>query len=287
MPSLPPWWRRVIREEIDATAALRDLGVDIDRSNLLLRPRHGSDETALVTLSQRPTGAAHATVLELSSLVETCLAAGTAALPAAIGRTAGLLRQAAATVRHGQPTEVWLLGPGDLQPVERTFDFATEWSRRVAAPLRRELPLHLTPGQASIWPRSRAALERALDALTNRPFSAFGDVVERGPDIVRLQAGRGIAFGPRHVVARGPVGDESIPVALLPRALRAEELELDLHTLMARFWMRAAEHMTTTATAPDGSPTAAPSLEGAPGPITSPPAADAPDAVQPESERTR
>ena len=49
---------------------------------------------------------------------------------------------------------------------------------------------------------------------------------------------------------------------LLPRALRAEELELDLHTLMARFWMRAAEHMTTTATAPDGSPTAAPSLEG-------------------------
>lgn len=226
----------------DASSLLREQGVAVDRQSLVLRSRTSCDDAAIAALSRRPTGPGHATILELHSVVETAITAGFAAVPAALSALVHRIATAAGRVRSGPPTEVWVLGLGDLQPVTTMFDFQTTWNKSKATPIADELEIQINLGRVIIRARTQVARDIACDVLSSKAFRAFGSIAEAADLQLRFVAARNIAFGRRRVTARPPNHEEANLTALLPRAPRALELALDLRTMIARFWMRAAAH---------------------------------------------
>lgn len=259
--------RTLLAGAADATPLLRELGVAVDRSSLVLRSTASCDDQAIATLSRRPTGPAHATILELRSVVETGVAAGLDAVPAALSLLAQRIARTALRVRSGEPTEVWVLGLGDLQPVATTFDFEPAWRHSRAGPIAGELEVLIGLGCVTLRATNQRARDIACGVLTGWPFRQYGSVTEEFDQRLRFVAAPSVAFGRRRVAARPPNREEAGLQALLPRAPRAAEIAPDLRAMIARFWMRAAAHASLghAAPAPDTSPaTAAPtSVDGA------------------------
>jgi len=240
----------LLRGCADAVPLLRELGVATDRSSLVLRSTTACDDSAIAALSRRPTGPANATILELRSVVQAGLTAGLDAVPAALSQLAERIAAAARRVRSGEPTEVWLLGLGDLQPVTATFDFERAWQDSKAAPIARELESQVGLGCVTIRASNERARDIARDVLTREPFRQFGSVTTTFDLQLRFLAAANVAFGRERVAARPPDREEAELQALLPRQPRASEIALDLRTMIARFWMRAAAHADLRAVTP-------------------------------------
>lgn len=255
----------------DATPQLRDLGVEVDRSSVVLRPAASCDAAVVSALAARARAPAPVTVLELRSVLDTAVTAGEGAARRAVAELAELVAAAAdALTRAGGPTETWLVGLGEPVPVARTFDFAGAWRRSAAAPLGRELSVAVGLDRAHLRAATASARDLAVDVLRRPPFRGAG-VVADGWDGPRFLAEPGVAFGSRRVLARPPHPHEAAPVALLPRAPRAADAELDLRGLIARFWMRAAAHAARTAPEPQPAAPAPATVDDVRGPLVSAP----------------
>ncbi|MCA8973217.1 MAG: hypothetical protein KDC98_00775 [Planctomycetes bacterium] len=260
MPAGDTDWQHFFGDDGDATPWLRDVGVAVDRSNLVLRPAHWSDADAIAGIDRRPTGPAQVTILELRAVLESCRRSGPAALPAAIGHAADRLRHIADRLRAGDPCEIWLLGLGELEPVSRSFDFDREWRRGLPPPLGDELSTIIAPAVVTIGTTSLEATERARATLASPPFRGKGTGVVMNPFRLEFRASHGLAFGARRQPMRAAHREEATTVAVLPRPTREPALPLDLRGFVARFWLRASGHGLDL-DVPRGAPTTATSTD--------------------------
>ena len=188
--------------ELDATADLRNLGIDVDRSSLLLRPAGRTDETAMQALAGRALGPAPVTLFEATSVLAQAIAGGTHAALVAAAELGTMLTRLGTRVRRGDLPEVWLIGLGSAAAVHTTFDLDAAWQQHVLAPLADDLALRLLPGLATILGDNQRALDLAAHTLGNAPFARHGHLLPRRPGRLRFAAGAGIAFGKRRTCAR-------------------------------------------------------------------------------------
>ncbi|MEO6597100.1 MAG: hypothetical protein ABIP94_20335 [Planctomycetota bacterium] len=239
--SMPPSPAHTLLRAFDATAALRNMGIEVDRSCLTLRPRGRTDETAIEILTRRATGPARVTVFEATGVLTQAIVGGANAALAAAARLALQLERLATNLRAFDLPEVWFVGLGSACAVHTSFDFDAAWRPRVTAPLANELTLRCTPGVATIFGKNQRALDIATHLLAQTPFTRHGRLLPSASGRLRFAALGGVAFTDRRVLARAPREDEARALAVLPRAPRTTENELDLAGLLARFWMRAVE----------------------------------------------
>lgn len=231
---------------LDATEHLRDLGVEVDRSALTLRPSHRSDPTAIERLARRATGPAPVTLFAANDVLALAETDGARGLQVAMAQLACNLERLTAVLRRGELPETWLVGLGSPVAVRTTFDFASAWRQRIVPPLARDLALHLATGHARIVADNMQALVVLARELQKPPFAAHGRLVRAATGTLRFVAHPGIAFAAQRLHARAPRPDEAAPVAALPLAHHSEPA-LDLGGVLARFWMRAvALHAPTT-----------------------------------------
>lgn len=258
---------------LDATDRLRDAGVAVDRSAVVLRPAHRSDRTAIDLLAQRPTGPAPVTLFAAGDLPLLAAREGVRGLRVGLAQLGDDLRRLGLVLRRGEAPELWLIGLGSLVPVRASFDFAAAFGRHLPPPLGRDLQLHVAAGAARVVAANRRALVLAARALARPPFAAHVAVGAGAAGTLRCLARPGVAFGRRPVVARTARSDEAAPVAALPVPHHASE-PLDVAGVMARFWLRAAAlHAPTVAPLPQPAPDRA--VASGELPITAAPAATA------------
>lgn len=225
---------------LDAVRELEDLGIGVDRSAVVLRPRGRTDATALACLTRRVTGPAEVTVLEAQDVLAQAIAGGPTAARAAEQQLSAQLERLTAHLRRGDPPEVWFVGLGAPVAVQVTFDFLTAWRRRVLVPLAHDLVLAGDAGTVTVRADNQRALELATAALHEPPFARHGHVRPLGNGRLQFTAAPSVAFARRRVTARAPLPHEANGVACAPLGDLLRVPDLDLAQLMARFWLRAA-----------------------------------------------
>ena len=231
---------RTLAFECDASDALADLGVAVDRRSLLLRPRGRTDATAIERLAERPTGPAPVTVFESTGVLDAAVVGGIRAAAAAARQLGDTLAAARSRLRRGDPPEVWFVGLGSAAPVGAMFDFAAAWRRRVAAPLARDLRVEMAAGAVRIAGANHRALQLAASVLACAPFDRHGEATAPSRGEVVFRARAGTAFGERPVAARATNTRTSTGVFAAPVGDTARRGGLAFAELLARFWMRAA-----------------------------------------------
>lgn len=225
----------------DATNELHDLGVAVDRSALVLRPAGRTDATVVARLGERATGPAPVTLLEWFDVLEAAAIGGAAATTAAMARARDLLTTSHERLRRGDAPETWFVGLGSAMPVHTTFDFGRAWNERIVPPLARELHVRVRPDVVTIHGDNRRSLDLAADWLDRSPFARIGTLAAAGPSRLRFFANDGIAFGDRRMAARTTNARSTVGVVAAPASRSALHGSDAFGTLLARFWMRAAE----------------------------------------------
>ncbi len=225
---------------LDATASLRDLGVGVDRSSLVLRPRGRDDATAAEVIGRRATGPAAVTLFASTDVLARAMLGGATAARDAARDLGTLFARLCERLRRGDPTETWFVGLGSPEPVHTTFDVEAAWRARIVAQLADETSLRVTDGVAFVAATNRRAMELAIARMHRAPFAACGTPVETGPAQFVFRARPGIAFGRERLAARAPHAADAKAVFAAPcgDSVRARGLSFD--ELVARFWMRAA-----------------------------------------------
>jgi len=223
-----------------AAAELRDLGIAVDRSSVVLRPAGRSDATAVETIARRATGPAEVTLFAANDVLAQAAVGGAVAAAAAAERLGALLDHLGVLLRRGDAPEVWFVGLGSPVTVSTTFDLAAAWRHHVLAPLAHDLTLHGGPGAATVRADNQRALDLAVDRLRRAPFARHGRARQIGNGQLQFAAAPGVAFGPRRIAARAPLPHEANGIACAPLGDLARAPDLDLAQLMARFWLRAA-----------------------------------------------
>ncbi len=252
-----------------AAAELRDLGVAVDLSPLLLRPAGRTDATAAELLARRATGPADVTVFEATDVLLQAMAGGPVAAAAATQQLAALLDRLVALLRRGDAPEIWCTGLGSPVAVRTTFDLAAAWHRHVLPPLTNDLRLHGTPAAATVHGDNQRALDIAADLLRRAPFAPHGRVRTLGNGQLQFTAAPGVAFGARPLAARAALPHEANGIACAPLGDLVRTPELDLAQLMARFWLRAAALHVDLAEAVAPQPASAPAPADLLGAVTS------------------
>ena len=225
--------------------ALRDLGVEVDRSSLVLFAGWCSDDQQVARLERRIGGPARLTVLDLREPLLAAIAAGSPgdgseraarALLANVQRATSLLR------RRG-PVGLWLAALGAPVPVTHTCD-GKALLRRLLGRAAGGSRIHAEPHQLTV----ACGSHRASMLLRARLADTFlGDAVaeDLGGGRLRLFAPRRVAFGRTPVHARAPHHDEACATAGLPRLPRTAD-RLDLAGLGVRCALAAAAHAELT-----------------------------------------
>lgn len=230
----------VLLRSLDASTTLRDLGVVVDRSNLVLRPRGRDDGTAALAIERRPTGPAAVTLFASTDVLTRAARGGPSAALEAARDLGALLARLRGRLRRGDPTETWFVGLGSPEAVRTTFDLETAWQERIVAGLAEETSLRLADGVAFVAAANRRAMELAFSRMRRPPFATHGTPIETGPAQFVLRARPGVAFGRERVAARAVHAADAAAVFAAPcgDSVRARGSSFD--ELLARFWMRAA-----------------------------------------------
>lgn len=236
LTGVPTEPERVIAGAADASAALWDLGIAVDRSPVCLRPAGRSDTSALENLRRRPTGPAPVTLLTSTFAHDLGLAEGRTR-DYAIAEVDAHLQTAKQILRSGDQPEVWLLACGAWEPVLVTFDFAGAWQRRFAWPWRRSLRASVAAERATIVANDQQALQCAAAVLQRSPFREHGTLTMPRAGTLTFTARAGVGFGRRRVFARPSTS--TCAAALTPNSGEPLPDELPFEEWLARFWLRA------------------------------------------------
>lgn len=217
----------------DASESLRDRGVAVDRSSLLLTAPGRSADATLAKLDRRPTGTAPITLLALS-LGPTASAAARAVALAEFELLLARLRE---RLRAGDLAELWLAGLGAAEPVQLTFDFAAHWQDVCRWPLRDQVRATVTPGRVVLRATDAASQTQAQALLALPRFAPYGELAPARRGELAFAAKPGIAFGRQPLVARR----RSAPSAgaLTPALGEPLAEQLPFTDWLARFWLRA------------------------------------------------
>jgi len=253
---LPPDPVAVLRHAGDATESLHDLGVAVDRTALLLRPAGRTDATVVARLGERATGPAPVTLLEFAGVLEAAAIGGAAAARRATTQLQDLLVTCRERLRRGDAPETWLVGLGSPTPVGTTFDFLRTWRERAVARLENELSVRVRAGVVTIDAANCRALDLAAAHLARPPFAALGTPILAGPGRLRFHANHGVAFGERRLAARAPNHRATTGIVAAPASRSRVAGDDPFATLLARFWLRAAELQPSEVDAGSPAPTA-------------------------------
>lgn len=240
--ALPERPVRLLLDDFDATDELRNLGVTVDRSALLLRPARRTDATAADRVGAGPMGPASATLFESTDVLGAARIGGERAALAASTQLGCLVARLAERLRRGDLPEIWLLGSGSPEPVHTTVDPGPLLDRHLPPPLAGELTVRTAAGSVVIAAANTAALLHAARTLAAPPFSGWG-TVRIDDNEARLSAHRGYAFGRRRLAARMPHAKDAVGVVAAPLGSTTPATGIPFEQLIARFWMRAARHV--------------------------------------------
>jgi len=246
----------------DASGALWDLGIAVDRSNLTLRPRGRDDRTALENLRRRPTGPAPVTLI--STTVARDIALGGGDPGRAVAEVDAFVAAVRDALRAGDRPEVWLVACGAVETAMVTFDFAGHYERRFAWPWRQELRATVTSEQVTIRAANHRALAHAAAQLQQPPFRGHGTLSAPTADTLRFAACPGVAFGRHRLAARPSLATTG--AALVPDTGETLPATLPFAELLVRFWLRAeALHAPADAGEPRRAATTAATRAARPG----------------------
>jgi hypothetical protein len=233
LTELPRDPRGYLCGEGDASESLRDRGIAVDRSSLLLARDDSSASAVLGLLERRPTGPAPVTLLALR-LGPT---ASPAARQVALAEFELLLAQLRERLRRGDLAELWLAGLGATEPVHTTFDFAAHWLDVCRWPLKEHVRTTVTPGRVIVRAADAASQAQAQALLALPRFTPYGDLAPARRGELAFAARPGIAFGRQPVVARR--GSAPSAAALSPQPVDPWPEQLPFVDWLARFWLRA------------------------------------------------
>ena len=248
LPGTLPLGRQVAEGTTDC---LREMGLTVDRSSIVLARRRADDHSKVERILRRPMGPADVTILALDDPLAAARLAGTAShgYREAQARTddhlaavAGYLQQA------GVPPSVWMLMEGPVQAVHRVFSVAS-FVDRLPSSLQQQIEVRVDDGAVLFRCASRPAARALGKALAAHPLGNAGRVFGPAapppettlhPGESLVVAAEGVAFGEQRVRARLQFGGGG--VAALPHS-KGSLAQVSVSGITARLVMAAAERL--------------------------------------------